>query len=204
MVCMKSSIYLFTERWCTKCVALCCCVLQCVAVCCCVLLCVAVSANMDVGMDKRTVRVNISHWRRYKPAILEAVKRVNLCPRLVEIAFSDALLMCSLQKIAADAAFKNRASRGFLCVTLLKSAHWFPDSCLKACPTQSSPGCAKDDGAPDHQGVDCCKINNKTNISCLSFYICMEMYMWIYVFMCENYICMYICIHVHISRAFMT
>jgi len=41
------------------------------------------------------------------------VKRVNLCPKLVENAFSDALLLSSFQKIAADAAFKNRASRGF-------------------------------------------------------------------------------------------
>jgi len=44
-----------------QCVAVCCCVLLCVAVCCCVLLCVAVSANMDVIMDERTLRVNISH-----------------------------------------------------------------------------------------------------------------------------------------------
>jgi len=44
---------------------------------------------------------------------LEAVKQVNLCPKLVENALSDALLMSSFQKIAADAAIKNRASRGF-------------------------------------------------------------------------------------------
>jgi len=59
-------------------VAVCCSVLSCVTVCSCVLLGVAVSANMDVGMDERTLRVNISHRCGYKPAILEAVKRINL------------------------------------------------------------------------------------------------------------------------------
>ena len=110
------------------CVAVCSSVLLCVTVCFCVLLCVAVSANMDVGMDERTLRVNNSHLWRYKPEILEAVQRVNLCPKLVENALSDALLMSSFRKIAAGAAFKLRA---VFCVTLLKSAHWFPDSCQK-------------------------------------------------------------------------
>jgi len=104
-------------------------------------------------MDESTLRVNISHWCRYKPAILEAVKRVNLCPKLVENALSDELLMSSFQKIAADAAFKNHASRGFFCVTLLKSAHWFPDSCQKAwwylyqnCPNGTSTTCPSGTG----------------------------------------------------------
>jgi len=119
-------------RFVLQCVAVCCCVLLCVAVCCCVLLCVAVSANMDVGMDERILRINISHWCRYKPAILEAVKRVNLCPKLIENAFSETLLMSSFQKIAADPAFKNRASRGLFCVTLLKNANWLPDPWQKA------------------------------------------------------------------------
>ena len=39
------------------CVAVCCSALLCVVACCCVLLCVAVSANMDVGMDEKTLRV---------------------------------------------------------------------------------------------------------------------------------------------------
>jgi len=55
--------------------------------------------------------------------MLEAVKRVNICIKLVENTLSSVLLMSSFQKIAPDAAFKNRASRGFFCVTLLKSAH---------------------------------------------------------------------------------
>jgi len=78
---------------------------------------------MDVDADVRTLRVNISHCCRYEPAILEALKRVNLCPKFVENVLSDTLLMSSFQKIVADAAFKNRTSRRFFCVTLLKSAH---------------------------------------------------------------------------------
>jgi len=45
---------------------------------------------------------------------LEVTNQVNLsCPKLIESALSDALLMSSFQKIAADAAFQNRASCGF-------------------------------------------------------------------------------------------
>jgi len=99
-------------------------------------MCCSTSANMDVGMDERTPRVNVSHWCRYKPAILEVAKRVNLCPKLIENALSDALLMSSFQKMHSKNALKNRALRGFFCVTLFKSAHWFPDSCQKACQVQ--------------------------------------------------------------------
>jgi len=90
---------------------------------------------MDVGMDDRTLRVNISHWYGYKLAILEAVKRVNLCPKLVENAFSAALLMYSFQKIVADAAFKNHASR--VCHSPQKCSfipRFLPESLLSMLP----------------------------------------------------------------------
>jgi len=52
---------------------------------------------------------------------------------------------------------------------------------------------------------DCCVIE-KRGIFRLVVYICVEMFMYmcIYVWMCDKYICLYICIHVYISRTFMS
>jgi len=85
-----------------------------------------------------------------------------------------------------------------------------PAHCNNSCvPPRSPPGWARDDdGALDHQGGrDCCVIKQKTIISCRGFYVCEEryIYMWIYVntcVVCDKYICIYICIPVHICRTF--
>jgi len=62
------------------------------------------------------------------------------------------------------------------------------------------------EGGREKKGDDCHVINHKMNISCLVFYMFVEMYIyiWIYVFICDKYICVWICIRVHISRALMS
>ena len=54
-----------------------------------------------------------------------------------------------------------------------------PAHCNTSCfLARIPPGCAKDDGAPDHQEDDCCVIKNKATILCLVFYMCVEMYIY--------------------------
>ena len=82
-----------------------------------------------------------------------------------------------------------------------------PAHCNTSCdPPRSPPGCARDDGAPDHQGYDCGVNKNNTNISCLVFYTCHSVWkrilLSIFVYMCLCVINTFLCTYLYMYTSF--